>query len=151
MSPAPSSIDEQMPQLRRDPVVGRWVIVATGRRHRPNHFAEPREVSGKRSFCPFCAGNEDKTPKEVLAYREAGTDPDRPGWWLRVVPNKFPVLRVEGDLERQGEGMYDLMNGIGAHDVIIETTEHDLSMADYATSQIREVIWGPGPTEPGPP
>jgi len=133
--------EEPIPQLRKDPVIGRWVIVATGRRHRPNHFAESRTTPTKRPFCPFCIGNEDKTPKEVLSYREAGTTTNSPGWWLRVVPNKFPVLRVEGDLDRRGDGMYDLMNGIGAHDVIIETPEHDLTMADYEPRQIQEVIW----------
>jgi len=128
------------PQLRKDPVIGRWVIVAAERAKRPTDFAHepPRSAT---SFCPFCPGNEDKTPKEVLCYREAGTMPNTPGWWLRVVPNKFPVLRIEGELDRQGEGMYDLMNGIGAHDVIIETPHHDRSMADYGPKEVEEVLW----------
>jgi UDPglucose--hexose-1-phosphate uridylyltransferase len=141
MSANPLPPEESMPQLRKDPIIGRWVIVAMGRRYRPDHFVDARATPAKRPFCPFCEGNEDKTPREVLSYREAGTYPDTPGWWLRVVPNKFPALRVEGDLDRQGEGMYDLMNGIGAHDVIIETPSHDLTMADYTDHQIQEVIW----------
>ncbi len=80
-----------MPQLRKDPVLGRWVIIATERGKRPTDFAtEPEEK--KSGFCPFDEGNEDKTPPEVMAYRAPGTAPDSPGWKVRVVPNKFPAL-----------------------------------------------------------
>jgi UDPglucose--hexose-1-phosphate uridylyltransferase len=76
----------------------------------------------------------------VLAYRNTG-DRDQPGWRIRVVPNKFPVLGIEGDLNRQGEGMYDKMNGIGAHEVIIEGPDHKLSMGEMSEKQIEEVLW----------
>lgn len=129
-----------MPELRKDPVLGRWVIIATERGKRPTDFASGKEVV-KAGFCPFCEGNEDKTPPEVLAYRDPSTRPNTPGWWLRCVPNKFPALSVEGDLDRRGEGMYDLMNGVGAHEVLIETPEHDASFARYAQRQVEEIIW----------
>ena len=76
----------------------------------------------------------------MLAYRQHGA-PNQPGWCVRVVPNKFPVLGIEGDLNRQGEGMYDKMNGIGAHEVIIETPDHSCTMAEMAEKQIEEVLW----------
>jgi UDPglucose--hexose-1-phosphate uridylyltransferase len=65
-----------LPQLRKDPVVGRWVIIATERSRRPTNFA-PVSSSGAAQFCPFCAGQEDKTPQEVYAVRppEAGEGP----------------------------------------------------------------------------
>jgi len=85
------------------------------------------------AICPFCYGNENKTPPEVLAYRTSGNR-DQPGWRVRVVPNKFPVLGIEGELNRQGEGMYDKMNGIGAHEVI--TTMMFSWIALYLTSWI---------------
>jgi len=92
-------------------------------RHRPQpppgRFQSLSVIPKGDRFCPFCPGNEQKTPPEVLAYRQSG-GPNEPGWTLRVVPNKFPALRVEGDFDRQGDGLYDKMNGIGAHEVIIE-------------------------------
>src|SRR5258706_431667 len=81
------------------------------------------------------------TPNEVLAYRQDGSAPNAPGWDLRVVPNKFPALQVEGTLDREGEGMFDRMNGIGAHEVIIETPHHDRSLAAMSEPEIERVLW----------
>lgn len=129
-----------MPELRKDPITGRWVIIATDRARRPSDFSrETVTVAGMR-FCPFCYGNEQKTPPEVLAYRQNGS-PNQPGWSVRVVPNKFPVLGIEGELSRQGDGIYDKMHGIGAHEVIIETPDHKLSMSEMTDRQIEEVLW----------
>lgn len=131
-----------MPELRKDPIVGRWVIIATDRAKRPNDFAgQSVEIRGT-GFCPFCEGNESKTPPEVLAYgRNNGAGPNSPGWTVRVVPNKFPALGIEGELDRSGEGLFDRMNGIGAHEVIIETTNHQLTLAQLSERQIEEVLW----------
>jgi UDPglucose--hexose-1-phosphate uridylyltransferase len=130
-----------MPELRKDPVIGRWVIIATERGKRPTDFtSEPVEPSPS-SFCPFCEGNEDKTPPEIMAYRNPGTGPNKPGWRLRVVPNKFPALQIEGTLDKRGEGIYDRMHGIGAHEVIIETPEHHLSITELPTEHIQNVLW----------
>src|SRR5207249_422274 len=74
--------------------------------------------------CVFGAGNEHKTPPEILAGRSPGSRPNEPGWSYRVVANKFPALRIEGELEPAGEGLFDRMNGVGAHEVVIETPEH---------------------------
>src|SRR5262245_52823252 len=83
-----------MPELRKDPIVGRWVIIATDRAKRP--VTPPKEpLSAPGGVCPFCEGQEDKTPHEILAYRRSGTRPDEPGWRVRVVPNKFPALQIE--------------------------------------------------------
>src|SRR5262249_40612582 len=92
------------------------------------------------TICPFDYDNEHKTPPEVLAYRNSGNR-NEPGWRVRVVPNKFPVLGIEGELNRQGELMYDKMNGIGAHEVIIETPEHGATLAEMPERQIEEVLW----------
>lgn len=129
-----------MSELRKDPVLGRWVIIATERGKRPTDFVNPPQIVHK-GFCPFCEGNEDKTPPELIAYRDASTKPDTAGWWLRVVPNKFPALSVEGDLNRQGEGMYDMMNGVGAHEIIIESPDHDASFGKHGQRQVEEIIW----------
>ena len=97
-----------MPELRKDPITGRWVIVATGRARRPTDFSRDPVKPFGNGFCPFCYGAEEKTPPEVLAFRSNG-GPNQPGWSLRVVPNKFPVLEIEGELDRQGDGMFDRM------------------------------------------
>jgi UDPglucose--hexose-1-phosphate uridylyltransferase len=76
----------------------------------------------------------------VLAYRN-GSARNQPGWSMRVVPNKFPVLEIEGDLEREGEGLFDRMQGIGAHEVVIETPEHALSMTALSEHSIEQVLW----------
>ena len=129
-----------MPELRKDPIVGRWVIISTDRAKRPNDFSrEPVKMKG--GFCPFCPGNENKTPSEVLAYRPNGASRDSQGWTVRVVPNKFPALGIEGNLGRQAEGMFDKMNGIGAHEVIIETPEHEATLASLPEKRIEDVLW----------
>ena len=129
-----------MPQLRRDPVGGRWVIVATERAARPNDFEKrARVVEGE--FCPFCEGNEDKTPPEILAIRSPGTQPDSPGWTLRVVPNKFPALTAEGGAHRDGPGVYETMSGVGAHEVFIEGPKHVLGPAEQSPESVRDVVW----------
>jgi UDPglucose--hexose-1-phosphate uridylyltransferase len=130
-----------MPELRKDPVTDQWVIIATDRARRPNDFIrEPVPTIPSGRICPFCPGNESKTPPEVLAYRN-GSGANQPGWSLRVVPNKFPVLGIEGDLDRQGEGMFDKMQGIGAHEVVIESPDHLLSMTDLSEKALEQVLW----------
>jgi UDPglucose--hexose-1-phosphate uridylyltransferase len=129
-----------LPELRKDPITGRWVIIATDRAKRPSDFIRQSPPPASAAICPFDYGNEHKTPPEVLAYRNSGGR-DEPGWRVRVVPNKFPVLGIEGDLNRQGEGMYDKMNGIGAHEVIIEGPDHKMSMGEMSEKQIEEVLW----------
>ena len=130
-----------MPELRKDPITGRWVVVSTERQKRPNDFLLQRATVIGREHCPFCPGHESMTPPEVLAYRPAGSAANTPGWDLRVVPNRFPALRVEGTLEREGEGMFDKMSGIGAHEVIIEHPDHDKTFATMSEQEIARVLW----------
>jgi len=128
-----------MPELRKDPVTGRWVIIATDRARRPSDFSREPVPPPSSRFCPFDYGNEQKTPPEIMAYRHDG-NANGPGWSVRVVPNKFPVLGIEGDLNRQGDGMFDRMNGIGAHEVIIETPDHDKTFAVMSELEIERVL-----------
>lgn len=132
-----------MPELRKDPITSRWVIISTERGKRPSDFGKEPE-SKKGGFCPFCVGNEDKTPPEVLVYYD-GNQSQSPGgkrpWKLRVVPNKFPALQIEGGLNRQGEGLYDKMNGIGAHEVIVETPNHELTLSTLSVQAVEDVLW----------
>jgi UDPglucose--hexose-1-phosphate uridylyltransferase len=129
-----------MPELRKDPVYGRWIIISTERSKRPSDFMGQEPPKKKGGFCPFDIGNEDKTPPEVMAVREPGSRPDTPGWSVRVVPNKFPALQIEGSLNRRGEGIYDKMHGIGAHEVIIETTDHDQEMSQFTAEHLHTLL-----------
>lgn len=131
-----------MPELRKDPVLGRWVIISTERAKRPKDFkSTPEKKVVPPDQCPFCSGNEAATPPEIMAYRPDGTKPNTPGWTLRVIPNKFPALLIEGDISRRGEGIYDRMNGIGAHEVIIETPDHSMDLADLGIEHFQNVLY----------
>jgi UDPglucose--hexose-1-phosphate uridylyltransferase len=128
-----------MPELRKDPILGRWVIISTERGKRPSDFTSPPKMREPK-MCPFCPGNEHLTPPEIFSLRPDGSKANTPGWTLRVISNKYPALKIEGDLNREGEGMFDKMNGVGAHEVIIETPHHHLDLADLTLQEIETVI-----------
>ena len=128
-----------MGELRLDPMTARWVIISTEKDYGPkDYIIESPKITG--GDCPFCIGNEKMTPPEVDADRPTNTKPDTPGWETRTVPNKFPALKNEPDLNRTGVGMFDMMNGIGEHEVIIEDTDHNLQLADLSVEQIKKVV-----------
>jgi len=130
-----------MPELRRDPIVGRWVIIATERAQRPTDL-QRCPPAPQPALCPFCPGHEDKTPREVyVAGRLPSAPPNGPGWKVRAVPNRFPALKIEGELDRQAEGIYDRMNGIGAHEVVIETPDHGRALKDLSVAELTEVLF----------
>jgi UDPglucose--hexose-1-phosphate uridylyltransferase len=123
-----------MPELRRDFITGRWVIIAPERAERPQAILRlpPHDEPGP---CPLCPGHEAMTPPELLVHRDQGR-PNGPGWSLRVIPNKFPALRVETRMSRRGVGPYDQVAGVGAHEVLIETPEHGQSLSDLPADRI---------------
>ena len=129
-----------MPELRKDPIIGRWVIIATERARRPDQFVGQIKDQESEKACPFCEGKESKTPPEIYAIRPRNSTRNGPGWDLRVVPSISPFLRVEGDLDRRGNGLYDVMNGVGAHEIVIETNQHIANMADLSEEQITRVL-----------
>ena len=130
-----------MPEFRRDPIVGRWVIIATERAKRPSDVVRPHESTPAR-LCPFCPGHEDKTPREVyVSGRPPSAPPNGPGWKVRVVPNRYPALMIEGELHKEGDGIYDKMNGVGAHEVIIESPDHKQGLAELSERQVEDVLW----------
>ncbi|MFC1477032.1 galactose-1-phosphate uridylyltransferase, partial [candidate division KSB1 bacterium] len=118
-----------MPELRKDPILGRWIIISTERAARPNDFVHADHKRTSKGACPFCVGNEEMTPPEIITIPHDLKGDDRHNWRVRVVPNKYPALRIEGELNKMGDGIYDRMNGIGAHEVIIETPRHEVSLS----------------------
>ena len=129
-----------MSELRHDPISRRWVIIATERSRRPTDFVVESEGKDTPSFCPFCEGFESRTPPEIYAIRKDATPPNGPGWQVRVIPNKYPALKIEGMLERKGLGVYDRISGIGAHEVIIETPDHNLELAKMPVQSMQLVL-----------
>lgn len=92
------------------------------------------------AFDPFAEGNEHSTPNEILAFRPNGSHANGPGWNLRVVPNKFPALKVEGQLETEGVGLYDCVSGIGAHEVIVECPHSEMRLAALSVDAVTDVM-----------
>ena len=127
-----------MSELRWDPLKLHWIIIASERGRRPQDFHQETDLQAITS-CPFCYGNEDKTPAELFVIRPSGP-PNGPNWKVRVIPNKYPVLHVEGELKSRGYGLYDVMEGIGAHEVIIETPDHHKGLADLSPDDITNVL-----------
>lgn len=128
-----------MSQMRKDVFTGRWVIVAETDTIQPSSFRFKSFACDTR-FCPFCESNEASTPPEVFAIRRPGSMTNGPGWLVRVVPNSQPQLRIEGELGRRGEGFHDLINGIGAHEIVAETPRHDRRLQDLDSPEICDVI-----------
>ncbi|HID06382.1 MAG TPA: galactose-1-phosphate uridylyltransferase [Armatimonadetes bacterium] len=132
-----------MPEVRQNLVTKEWVIIATERAKRPKDFMRkeaPAQLPAYDPECPFCPGNEDRTPPEVFALRDGQNSMDASRWLVRIVPNKFPALIPDTEPHRVRDGIYLRMNGIGRHEVIIETPEHNQTLATLSTEQIEHVV-----------
>jgi len=134
-----------MSELRKDLITREWVIISPERARRPSDFHHEHEaqavITKNHSVCPFCPGNESMTPPEIIAFRKKGGKADSSGWWVRVMPNRFPALMVEGKLNRSEYTIYDRMGGIGAHEVIVETPDHGTPLSRLPESQMKEILW----------
>lgn len=127
-----------MNELRRDPITETWVIIATERAKRPSDFGSVEEAH-RPGPCVFCEGRESETPPEIWAKRASGA-PNSAGWSVRVLPNKFAALRIEGEVNKRGEGIYDKMNGIGAHEVLVETPLHSGTLVTLPMEAVVEIL-----------
>lgn len=128
-----------MSELRKDPILDHWVIIAAERGRRPCEFATESTPELSTS-CPFCGGNEHMTPPEIAAIPSEGRVPNTEGWEVRVVPNKFPALAIDGEVDRAGIGLFDRMRGVGAHEVIIESPQHNIDLPDMSCEHIVKVL-----------
>jgi UDPglucose--hexose-1-phosphate uridylyltransferase len=128
-------------ELRQDPLSGCWVAITVGRAARPEAFlADVGPLRGPLG-CPFCAGNEHMTPPEVWADREPGSEPDGPGWRVRVVPNKFPAFAgPPGGSARSNGGLYRAMPTAGVHEVVVHNPDHTATLADLPEPVLVRVL-----------
>jgi UDPglucose--hexose-1-phosphate uridylyltransferase len=126
----PPALPNAPGELRQDPFSGGWVAITAGRAARPEAFlgdvGHPRGPLG----CPFCPGNEHMTPPEVWADRDPGSGPDRPGWRVRVVPNKFPAFAGPPTRASRNGSLYRSAPTAGAHEVVIHNPDHEATLAD---------------------
>lgn len=130
-----------MPELRQEPITGRWIVIATERAQRPENFTQTeKEETHSNTTCPFCYGNEQLTPPEVMAYRPPDTQPDTPGWKVRVVPNKFPAFVIEEEPQTGKRDMYNYMAAVGSHEVIINSPDHNKNPALLSNKEIVSII-----------
>ena len=130
-----------MPQLRKDPVTHRWVIIASERAKRPRHHSsDEHRTQASAASCPFCAGHETMTPPEVWAQRENNTLANAPGWQVRVVPNKYPALESKGDWIAAKTALYESSNGLGVHQVIIESPDHATNIGMLGLDQFGNIL-----------
>lgn len=125
-----------MSEWRRDPLTGHWTIIAPERAQRPYGFNEEGEL-----LCPFCEGMESFTPGETFSIRRDGTLPNQPGWFVRVFPNKYPALRRDAPfLGLKHDGFYQAMDGLGVHEVIVETPHHAVDFSEFSDDQVAKVL-----------
>lgn len=128
-----------MSQLRKDPVTGRWVIVNIEEPKTTSDYVLIPQVKSSR-VCPFCPGNESMTPPEIHVYGRKPGSKSVSNWLVRVIPNKFPALRIEEGTEKVGVGIYDKLGGFGAHEVIIENPDHDKEIPDLPDEHVELVL-----------
>ena len=127
-----------VPEIRKDYATPTWVVFSAARSHRPGAFRNPKDATPKES-CPFCKGHESMTPPEVLAYRDRGAA-DGPGWSIRCVPNKFPALERMGEVREHRDGQFVSVDGVGAHEIIVESPDHDGHLPTLDDPQVERVL-----------
>jgi len=127
-----------MPEIREDYATPTWVVFSAARSQRPGAFRNSKDAMSKER-CPFCEGHETMTPPEVLAYRDGGK-PDGPGWSIRCVPNKFPALERVGEVREHRDGPFVSVDGVGAHEIVVESPDHDGHLATLDDRQIERVL-----------
>lgn len=119
-----------MPQLRKDPIVGRWVIIARTRARRPGNFVDRDNHEWEKADreCPFCNVRQESS-------QSVFTSGD-----VRIVSSELYRLGGHQELSRTKKGLYDVIDGLGAHEIVIETPEHLTNMADLTVDQIQMVF-----------
>jgi len=121
-------------ELRRDPILRRWVIVAPERTgDLPSRRAVP-VASVPEAECPMCPGAEKENPVEIARVAHGGE------WRIRVTPDRHPLLRIEGGLDQRAVGMFDNMNAVGAHELVVDTAEHARTWADFSPPHMARLL-----------
>lgn len=131
-----------MSELRQNTLTGEWVVIAAERAKRPHSFARSEKQVGSDpvSDCPFCPGNEERTPPEVSAVRPGRGPANTEGWLVRVVPNKYPAFNAVSGAPSSIDPLRPVLPGRGVHEVIIHGPDHDKSLGQSATEEITRIF-----------
>ena len=141
-------------EIRRDPITGRTVVIDRAPFKRRSDFdleparlhpiaQKPRDggpLDEVPAACPLCEGREGEAGPEILAWREGGPA-NVPGWSVRVIANRSPILRIEGGMEVRAAGLFETRDGLGAHEVIVETPLHDQPLHQLDPDRLWRVLW----------
>lgn len=129
-------------ELRRDPISGKWVIIENRKTDFEELIARSQlpHADNLASSCEYCEHHEHETPAEIFAIRRSGGAANEAGWSVRVVPETYPLLQIHGDLNNRGLGLYDMMDGIGAREIVVETPRHGESFQHFSVQQFEEVF-----------
>jgi UDPglucose--hexose-1-phosphate uridylyltransferase len=119
-------------ELRKDPVNNRWVLVQR---------EAPSDGRDENAPCPYCPGHEAETPPEIAAYRTNGQPVNSSAWLVRVIPDRVPLLQIEGEIEREGHGIFDRVSGRGASEILIEHPNHHASWATMSLAEVERILW----------
>jgi UDPglucose--hexose-1-phosphate uridylyltransferase len=128
-----------MHELRKDILLGRWVAILSNSRT-PAEYPLAHEERTGQDTCALCAGHEHEPPPEITSIRRPSTQKNAPGWLVRAIPSFHPLFQIEGELGRKGVGIYDMMNSIGANEILIESPEHNRKPEDLGIEQMSRVI-----------
>ncbi len=115
-----------MSQLRKDPIVGRWTIVATERARRPAAFIDPQPTITDQKQCLYCQGIDSQGIFEFKG--------------VKVINSSSPILDERKPFERRGQGLYDVAYSYGRHEIVVETPLHIANMADLPLKQVKAVV-----------
>ena len=131
-----------MTEFRRDPITGRSVIIVPGRSARPNEHAVDAPSTPSDSDCPFCEGNESRTPPELAVVAPPNRRPNERGWYVRTIPNRFPTVALEppGPEPSRGAAGFERRPAFGYHEVVIESPTHAPLLPFLAREQVGRVI-----------
>jgi UDPglucose--hexose-1-phosphate uridylyltransferase len=120
-------------EIRINPIVpSESVLVATARGMRPKKAEDPapRDTRTHVDTCPFCRGNEDKTPPEIATYPDSGE------WEIRIVENLYPVLGDDRSNTSFSFGLQQAMDGYGRHEVMIDHFKHGVAIHEMSDAHL---------------
>lgn len=128
-----------MIELRRNPILSEWIIINDNRE--VEHIIKSKKSDTEEEMCPFCVGKEYLTPNAIMSLDKNGQfTQDIKKWEVRVIPNNKPILAIESTLNRRADGVYDKMNGAGAHEIIIETPDHNKKIQNYSIAELSRIF-----------
>jgi len=125
-----------MSNIRLDLLHNKYILISPERLHRPDFYQHiPSKIATKN--CPFCEGHEDMTPNEIFAIRD--NEPNSSGWKTRVVPNLYKAVQIEYEVDSKIEGIFEKIQGVGAHEILIDSPNHDEDIVNLDTLAIE--LW----------